>query len=32
MDLELHVMPGHSVSKTRVNALMLPGIHAFLMR
>src|SRR2546423_1574851 len=24
------VMPGHSASKTRVNALMLPGIHVFL--
>jgi hypothetical protein len=23
-------MPGRSASKTRVNALMLPGIHVFL--
>jgi hypothetical protein len=25
-------MPGHSASKTRVNALMLPGIDVFLLR
>ena len=25
-------MPGHSASKTRMNALMLPGIDVFLLR